>query len=434
MRLTTLPALCALSSAALLIALPARADDNKPPVISDVKSSSRGGSVSFEAKITDETGVLQATLFYRKGGGKWTEQPMTKNDFDDVFKATVPAPEEYYIQATDLLGNGPAQYGTSAKPMALGGGKGKTAVAQAEPPPPPPPSEPPPEPKPRRHHEEAPQGEPPPPPPEHHKKTAAAAKPAPPVIEHRHINAQPPEGNAFTLRIRIHSEAGIKTAAIYVRQAGSPSWKASIPLVNNDGDSWSVELPPAVTHGEIEYLIAAKDNADQQVNFGDGSPSTPFKLTFKSAGGAAEGARPAQVFTISHASPFRVEPRRPIVLRAQISPGNIESLTEDKAADAEAKVASAKVQILYRGQDANDQVIDMTPDANGGLGGFIVELPAQFEGEVLYYQVVACADTECAIDTGSKKKWNAVLISSSPGQAPAAIDAVSSKAPAGLPE
>ena len=46
-----------------LHAVAARADDTRPPVISEVKTTQRGGQVVIEARITDETGVLSATNF-----------------------------------------------------------------------------------------------------------------------------------------------------------------------------------------------------------------------------------------------------------------------------------------------------------------------------------------------------------------------------------
>ena len=115
--------------AVLLAATTARADDTKPPNFSDVKAALKGNNVVIEAKITDDTGVLNAACFHRKPGGKWEETPMTKNDYDDNFKVTFAGggDTEYYLQATDILGNGPSAYGQQNKPMAVGGKAGKGA-------------------------------------------------------------------------------------------------------------------------------------------------------------------------------------------------------------------------------------------------------------------------------------------------------------------
>src|SRR5437899_13002835 len=102
-------------SALVLCATTARADDTKPPAISDVKASVSKGQVTVEARITDETGVLSATVHHRAAGGKVEDTPMQKNDYDDVFKASFAGSgdTEYWIDSSDLLGNGPSMYGRS---------------------------------------------------------------------------------------------------------------------------------------------------------------------------------------------------------------------------------------------------------------------------------------------------------------------------------
>src|SRR6266850_64982 len=109
--------------AALCVASVARADDTKPPQISDVKAAAKGSQVQVEARITDETGVLSAVCYYRAPGGKAQASPMTKSDLDDTFRVSFPGgPEsEYWIEASDLLGNGPATWGSSSKAYACAG-------------------------------------------------------------------------------------------------------------------------------------------------------------------------------------------------------------------------------------------------------------------------------------------------------------------------
>src|SRR6266849_2738818 len=94
------------------------AEDTRPPVISDVRAGQRGGQVHIEARITDETGVLMATCHHRTGGGRWLDAPMTKNDYDEVFKVSFSggADTEFWIESSDLLGNGPSTYGAAANP------------------------------------------------------------------------------------------------------------------------------------------------------------------------------------------------------------------------------------------------------------------------------------------------------------------------------
>ena len=71
---------------ALCLALSVRADDTKPPQISEVRAGAKGGQVQVEARITDETGVLSAVCHHRAPGGRVEDSPMVRNDFDDVFR------------------------------------------------------------------------------------------------------------------------------------------------------------------------------------------------------------------------------------------------------------------------------------------------------------------------------------------------------------
>lgn len=115
--------------ASIVLASAASADDTRPPRISEVRASAKGNKVTVEARITDETGVLSATCHYRSAG-RTGDTPMVKDEFSDVFRATFTGgtATEYWIEATDLLGNGPAAHGTSAKPIAVA-----TGVATARP-------------------------------------------------------------------------------------------------------------------------------------------------------------------------------------------------------------------------------------------------------------------------------------------------------------
>ncbi len=232
------------SFAAFLLASTARADDTRPPQISDVKASSKGGKVTVEARITDETGVLSAICHHRSPGGKAEESPMMKNEYDDIFKVTFPGggDTEYWIESSDLLGNGPSTYGSSSKPFAAGGAKsgGKTSsVARNEPAPKEPAREEPPpeEPKPERRMAKAPER---------------------PVIEHRKPSTQPPEGRDFTLRMKIKSQLPVAVAILLEKPQGAATFK-SIPLKNTDGESYEAEIPGSLAHGTVEYFIAAKN-------------------------------------------------------------------------------------------------------------------------------------------------------------------------------
>ena len=386
------------------LALAARAEDTKPPAISDVKASAKSGKVTVEARITDETGVLSAICHHRQPGGAVDDSPMTKDDYDDVFKVTFSggADSEYWIESSDLLGNGPSVYGTQSKPYTANGkpSTGKTAVAEA--------------PAKEESHKR----------PQRSRPTKTAKASGPPVIEHRKPSTQPPEGKEFTLRMKIHSDSPVAVSLLLMRQQGM-SGLNNVKLNHGDGDSYDGTIPAAQAKGTVEYFLVAKNEAGQVTRLGDGDAKTPFTVNFK--GGAAVAAAPANAgpYIFTDNPPYRVQPGKTIVLRAQVVPSAGDGTLPDR------------VVLLWRGNDAQDQMADMQADATGGYGGFRVELPAQQDEGAIFYQFVACdsSGNKCGIDTGSKRKWHATAIAAQPGAAqPMQPDAASSRAPSSLPE
>jgi hypothetical protein len=407
--------------AVFCLASAARADDTKPPQISDVKASATKGKVMVEARITDETGVLSAICHHRGPGGKVEDTPMVKNDYDDVFKASFSGAgdTEYWIESSDLLGNGPATYGSASKAFAVGGAKaagGGSRVAAREPAP----REEPPA-------QEEPKEEPAP------KRVAKADRP--PVIEHRKLSIQPPDGRDFTLRMKIKSESPVAVAILQAKAEGAATF-SNMALKNTDGESYEAQIPAAIAHGSVEYYIAAKNQAGLMTRQGDGDPKTPYVITFKAAAATAvaastttpastssAGAGPSP-FNFTDLPPYRVPPGKPFVVRAQVVPASDDVQSPDRVA------------VLWRGADAQDQITDMVRDDTGGLGGYKAELPEQSEGAV-FFQIVACdaQATKCSVDTGGKRKWHATVVSAQTGAAqPMPLDAVSSKGPPSLPE
>src|SRR5260370_21043600 len=184
---------------------------------------------------------------------------MVKNDYDDVFKVTIPGggDTEYWIESSDLLGNGPSTYGSSSKPFAAGGAKGggkTTSMARNEP-------------------AEAPaaQEEPAPNPVRHR----IAKAPEPPVIEHQKPSGQPPEGRDFTLRMKIKSRSPVAVAILQAKPQGSAAFN-NLSLKNTDGESYQAEIPGSLAHGTVEYFIAAKNQAGMMTRPGDGDPKRPY--------------------------------------------------------------------------------------------------------------------------------------------------------------
>jgi hypothetical protein len=112
-------------------------------------------------------------------------------------------------------------------------------------------------------------------------------------------------------------------------------------------------------------------------------------------------------------------------------------VTAENANQAEEAVKNLNVHLLWRSKDQEDHDDPMRADPQGGLGGYIWTLAALGEGDPLYFQVVACSqdNSVCAIDTGSKRRWNSAICAGAPAEPPRPIDAVSTKLPTSqLPE
>ena len=386
---------------ALLCSAAARADDTRPPQISDVHASVRGSQVVVEARITDETGVLSAVLHHRAPGGRAEDTAMVKNDYDDVFRAGFAGGPgaEYWIEASDLLGNGPATYGSSAKAFAVAGNGDAGKVAAAVP---------------GKKQKAAIREK---------ASRAVARAPEPPAIQHS-VAAAPPEGRDLTVRTKIRSDSPVAVAVLQARAQGTGAF-TNLPLARSGGDTWEAQIPAAMARGSVEYFIAAKNQAGQMTIQGAGD-QTPFVVTFKSGGTtvAASGAQPAGPFLFTDDPPVRVLPGSPILVRVQVVP------------PADRGEMPDRVAVLWRGNDAQDQLTDMVKDETGGWGGYKAVLPPQEEGAI-FYQVVACdaSAAKCAVDTGSRRRWHATAVASQPVQArPLPLDAVSTKAPPSLPE
>jgi hypothetical protein len=164
--------------------------------------------------------------------------------------------------------------------------------------------------------------------------------------------------------------------------------------------------------------VLAANAQGERAEAGAGT-GAPYVVRF---GPPAADARASGPFTFSHYPLVRVQPGAPVVVRAQVVPAQDDGEMPDK------------VQVLWRGNDGNDEISDMVRDERGGYGGYRAQLPAQPEG-ALFYSIVACGAQKCAVDTGSKRRWHAAAVSSQPGSAmPLPLDAASAKAPKGLPE
>lgn len=130
----------------VLAAFPALAADTSPPVITHVPvaHTPEGQAVSIRARIEDQGEIFAPSVYVR---------PVGATDYDniamrkvlDAYEAVVPAEQvdgdlEYFIEAFDEMGNGPAREGSPEAPLRIqvyDPAKGPPGAVSVAPPPPP---------------------------------------------------------------------------------------------------------------------------------------------------------------------------------------------------------------------------------------------------------------------------------------------------------
>jgi hypothetical protein len=108
---------------ALFLAM-AAAEDTSPPTLvhEDVQMAVRERPLVIEAKISDESGIFDPVVLWRVGSdGPFARAPL-EDAGNGVYRAKLPkeilvADIEYFIEAYDGLGNGPARHGTADLPV-----------------------------------------------------------------------------------------------------------------------------------------------------------------------------------------------------------------------------------------------------------------------------------------------------------------------------
>jgi hypothetical protein len=116
----------------------ARADDTSPPVISHapVSRGDKGKQMPLFARITDESKIFPQ-IFFRFGPGSAYEKPIDMKPVKgqkSQWGGNLPPPPgnviEYYIEAYDEFGNGPARAGDPDRPFRVDFGPLQTAHEQ----------------------------------------------------------------------------------------------------------------------------------------------------------------------------------------------------------------------------------------------------------------------------------------------------------------
>ncbi|MHB1845559.1 MAG: hypothetical protein ACYCWW_12080, partial [Deltaproteobacteria bacterium] len=131
--------LSTLAALAMGLSLPALAQDAAPgPSIehAPVVRAQAGQPLTLTATIRSGNGVFQPTVDFRRvGETTWSKVPLLPSG-GDLYAATIPSASlgsdvEYYLEAYDNDGNGPARAGSPDAPfhVAVGGAAAMPAVA-----------------------------------------------------------------------------------------------------------------------------------------------------------------------------------------------------------------------------------------------------------------------------------------------------------------
>jgi hypothetical protein len=111
----------------LSLAVPARADTDPPTIVHDeLKSGRLGHPLVIEATITDDSGVFDPVVLYRVGSeGEFLREPLVAVEGEEGrFTATIPGDVvsddvQYFLEAFDQNGNGPARYAEQSLPVTV---------------------------------------------------------------------------------------------------------------------------------------------------------------------------------------------------------------------------------------------------------------------------------------------------------------------------
>jgi hypothetical protein len=105
------------------------AADTAPPQIVHEPCETFQKGVAYEvvARFYDESPIFDPKVVFRRGKGKWQNRRFKRQGGNDNFVALIPArflkkgSIEYFIEAFDENGNGPARYGSTDAPVLLSG-------------------------------------------------------------------------------------------------------------------------------------------------------------------------------------------------------------------------------------------------------------------------------------------------------------------------
>ncbi len=231
-------------------------EDVDPPSINHtpVTKSLKGKPVAISARITDPSGVFQPVVYVRrKGMGtgeyipiKMIASRLTQGDYTvEIPAALVSADLEYYLEAYDNAGNGPARAGSPENPMALKVEEEPKKIIVA-----PKPTEPP-------------------------LTVKVQTKGAPPAISHTAVT-RATKGQPIEINAKLLGDTGVQGATVLFRHVGDHEYRA-LPMGDIGSDNFTATVPAQQVTGDVEYYLQAFDKYGNGPGR-SGAPNAPYRI------------------------------------------------------------------------------------------------------------------------------------------------------------
>lgn len=273
-------------------------EDVEPPSIAHtpVTRALKGKPVTISAHITDPSGVFQPMVYLRKKGLgtgdfipiKMVASRLTQGDYTvELPVGLVSADLEYYLEAYDNAGNGPARTGSPENPLQLKVQEEQKKIIVA-----PRPSEPPP-------------------------PTIVQVQPkgAPPAISHTAVT-QATKGQPVELNAKLLGDTGVQGATVLFRHVGEHDYRA-LPMGDIGSDNFTATVPAQQATSDLEYYIEAFDkfgngpgrsgapNAPYRIQVLEPAPTRPSVVVGRTSSGAGNQPRLVK-------APFKANPGRAV--------------------------------------------------------------------------------------------------------------------------
>ena len=263
--------------------------DLDPPSITHtpVTTAPKGKPLTIRARITDPSGVFQPVAYLRrKGLGTGDYIPIgmirsrvTQGEYAvEIPPALVSDDLEYYLEAYDNAGNGPARSGSPAEPLALKvDEEPEVMTAPADP--------------------------------------ATAAPPprgAPPAISHAAVT-QATKGQPIEINARLLGDTGVLGATVLFRHSSKTDYRA-LPMAGIAGDNFTATVPGQQVTSNLEYYLEAFDRYGNGPGR-SGTPDAPYRIQ------VVEPLPPGPAVVVARTPDSAGSPSRQVSAPFKLNPG-----------------------------------------------------------------------------------------------------------------